>query len=373
LSLCTEIDPPYKPIDYIGTSFGLTNELYNFWGRLGFEIVYLRQTASDITGEYSAIMLKQMHSNKYINKDIESTLWLSSFVDDFRCRFVGLLSSVFSNLDTRLALSIVSSGININNNDNENNNYEDDVINNKNYKLFFSDHDILRLKKYSQNLADKNLILDLVPMISYLLFTKKLNSLGLSFIQRATLLAIGCQRRTVEQLSSDLNVPVNQLMALFNRSLIKFTNFFKKLQETNAINDLKLEEKEKNKNKDEEEEVLDLNEKRNRSIGGTALPKKSFRNEQEEDGEEISKQLKEEKKRLIEDQKDSIKRLKENKNIDMKELMKYSMEKIDINDLKDSVKENGNIGKVSLKRKTDDEKKEEKGGGGSNGESKKKK
>lgn len=38
-------------IDYLGTSFGLTLDLFKFHQRLGFQPVYLRQSPSDITGE----------------------------------------------------------------------------------------------------------------------------------------------------------------------------------------------------------------------------------------------------------------------------------------------------------------------------------
>eukprot|EP00918_Siedleckia_nematoides_P033784 GHVU01073442.1.p1 GENE.GHVU01073442.1~~GHVU01073442.1.p1 ORF type:complete len:172 (-),score=53.52 GHVU01073442.1:862-1377(-) len=34
--------------DYIGSSFGLTKELYNFWRRLGFRCVYLRQSSQGV-------------------------------------------------------------------------------------------------------------------------------------------------------------------------------------------------------------------------------------------------------------------------------------------------------------------------------------
>lgn len=41
-----------KPIrlHYLGVSFGLTQQLYNFWQRSGYEPLYVRQSASDVTG-----------------------------------------------------------------------------------------------------------------------------------------------------------------------------------------------------------------------------------------------------------------------------------------------------------------------------------
>ena len=39
-----------EALQWLGASFGLTQPLFNFWSRAGYAPVYLRQTASDITG-----------------------------------------------------------------------------------------------------------------------------------------------------------------------------------------------------------------------------------------------------------------------------------------------------------------------------------
>ena len=41
-----------ESLHYLGTSFGLTQNLLNFWRKSGFSPVYLRQNASDITGQF---------------------------------------------------------------------------------------------------------------------------------------------------------------------------------------------------------------------------------------------------------------------------------------------------------------------------------
>ena len=41
---------PPEALQYLGTSFGLTLPLFNFWARSDYKPVYVRQTASDITG-----------------------------------------------------------------------------------------------------------------------------------------------------------------------------------------------------------------------------------------------------------------------------------------------------------------------------------
>ncbi len=48
-------------LDYLGVSFGLTEDLLRFWKRNGFLPTYLRQTPNDLTGEHSCIMLKRLN------------------------------------------------------------------------------------------------------------------------------------------------------------------------------------------------------------------------------------------------------------------------------------------------------------------------
>ena len=43
-------DRPAERLQYLGVSFGLTQQLYSFWRRSAFRPVYLRQTPSDVTG-----------------------------------------------------------------------------------------------------------------------------------------------------------------------------------------------------------------------------------------------------------------------------------------------------------------------------------
>jgi len=58
-------------LDYIGVSYGLTDRLHRFWKKQKFAPVYLRQTATELTGEHSCVMIKVLAS-----KDND---WLSTF------------------------------------------------------------------------------------------------------------------------------------------------------------------------------------------------------------------------------------------------------------------------------------------------------
>ncbi len=80
--------PPYthtrtcrKPerLHYLGVSYGLTQQLFNFWSRAGFRPVYLRQGASETTGENTVVMLRPLD-----HPQVKGTAWLDPFVADFK-------------------------------------------------------------------------------------------------------------------------------------------------------------------------------------------------------------------------------------------------------------------------------------------------
>jgi N-acetyltransferase 10 len=72
LQRLSERRPPV--LDYIGVSYGLTPQLLRFWKRSGFVPLYLRQTANDLTGEHSCVMLKALGG---VEKEEEG--WLEAF------------------------------------------------------------------------------------------------------------------------------------------------------------------------------------------------------------------------------------------------------------------------------------------------------
>jgi N-acetyltransferase 10 len=44
------VHSPAPRLHYLGVSFGLTQQLFNFWQRAGYEPMYVRQNASETTG-----------------------------------------------------------------------------------------------------------------------------------------------------------------------------------------------------------------------------------------------------------------------------------------------------------------------------------
>merc|ERR1719370_2896905 len=77
-----------EKLDYLGVAFGLTESLLKFWRRNGFSPVYLRQTANELTGEHSSIMLRTLEAAR-------ADVWLPKYFADFSKRFLSLLSYQF--------------------------------------------------------------------------------------------------------------------------------------------------------------------------------------------------------------------------------------------------------------------------------------
>ena len=108
--------------------------------------------------------------------------------------------------------------------------------------MIISKYDYNRLDKYSKNQIKYQLILDLVPEIAKSYFLKRFN-FNLSYSQAAILLGLGLQYKTLEALQEELNIPLNQILAMFNKSIKKVTNYIKGIYEKDFEKDSKLIDK----------------------------------------------------------------------------------------------------------------------------------
>ncbi|KAI0242812.1 RNA cytidine acetyltransferase [Lamellibrachia satsuma] len=233
--------PPEK-LDYLGVSFGLTANLLKFWKRSGYVPVYLRQTANDLTGEHSCIMLKIMdEEDEDAGKDEagqgatgkdeagqgatgkagKEESWLMAYWKDFRRRFGALLSYQFRTFTPSLALNLL-----------QHRHYHTalQAMSKKELDTYFTKYDLKRLELYSQNMVDYHLIMDLLPTISRLHFLHHID-VHLSAAQSAILLGLGLQHKNVEQLEKEIDLPASQILGLFNRSIRKVVQYFSQIQE----------------------------------------------------------------------------------------------------------------------------------------------
>ncbi|XP_076620661.1 RNA cytidine acetyltransferase l(1)G0020 [Colletes latitarsis] len=206
-----------ESLDYLGVSYGITESLLKFWKRANFLPVYLRQTANDITGEHSCIMLCKINSEQQ-----HDARWLQSYWIDFRRRFIALLSFPFNAYSSSLALSIlINKAITP-----EITTLTKDVLD-----VYFTSYDLKRLAMYSNNMVDYHLIMDLLPPLARLYFLNMMGDAHLSPVQSAILLGLGLQHKTVDKLAEELNLPSSQLLGLFNRIIRKFMQYLNRIAE----------------------------------------------------------------------------------------------------------------------------------------------
>ncbi|KAK5007766.1 N-acetyltransferase 10 [Cryomyces antarcticus] len=81
-------------------------------------------------------------------------------------------------------------------------------------------------------MLDYHVILDLLPTIANLFFTGRIKAnVKLSGVQTSLLLAIGLQRKTLEDVEKELGVPSSQLLAMFIKVVRKVSTHFRGLVE----------------------------------------------------------------------------------------------------------------------------------------------
>uniref|UniRef100_A0A8D8YTA8 RNA cytidine acetyltransferase n=1 Tax=Cacopsylla melanoneura TaxID=428564 RepID=A0A8D8YTA8_9HEMI len=192
---------PPEHLDYLGVSYGVTAPLLKFWKRAGFTPVYLRQTTNELTGEHTCIMLHPFTDSP----------WLTSYWTDFKRRFISLLGYQFRTFSPALALSVV-----INKHVQET---QIGLLSRSELHAHLTSYDIKRLEMYCNNLTDYHLIVDLLPTIARLYFLNKFADMHLSPLQCAIIIGLGLQYKTVDTLTTELDIQAQQLLGLFNRTM----------------------------------------------------------------------------------------------------------------------------------------------------------
>mmetsp|Transcript_8003 Transcript_8003/g.13886 ORF Transcript_8003/g.13886 Transcript_8003/m.13886 type:complete len:1268 (-) Transcript_8003:130-3933(-) len=241
---------PTPRLDWLGTSFGLTPSLHNFWQtKAGMTLLYLRQTSNELTGEHSAIMIRALP-----RRSGWDDAWLPAFGVDARRRIGRMLGGAFRGMEVKLAANLLGdvAGGGGFHTWMKNNAIGDDLkqtmdktalhevqkrSGSMSTKLTASElhyhltpHDLQRLELYSRNLCDHHLISDLVPSLAQLYFTSRMGlNFRLSSVQSALLCGMGLQHKGVDDCCKELALPTNQVLAMFNKAVKKMSMAFHNL------------------------------------------------------------------------------------------------------------------------------------------------
>ncbi|KAK9480498.1 GNAT acetyltransferase 2-domain-containing protein [Lipomyces japonicus] len=218
-------EKPASRLDYLGVSYGLTQQLLKFWKRGGYKPVYVRQTSNELTGEHTCVMIKTLNQ-----KDgADGSEWLDGFTSDFRKRFLQLLAYEFRDFSAVTGLSVLESATLKS---------ESHTVSKREVDDLFSPYDLKRLESYANNLTDYHVIVDLLPFIAQLYFLRKLRArtggeeddveeIKLSAIQSTILLGLALQKKDVTSLERELKLPSSQVLAMFAKCVRKVSTFFR--------------------------------------------------------------------------------------------------------------------------------------------------
>lgn len=212
-----------QQLDYVGVSYGLTDPLLKFWNRGAFTPVYLRQTANDLTGEHTTVMIRAL------NRSENDPSWLGSFSRDFHRRFLNLLSYEFRTFSSTTCLSIDQSALKGAVLDTSN---PIQPLTKSQLDELFSPHDLKRLDSYADQMLDHHVILDMLPTIATLWFSGRTkHAIQLSRLQQSLLLALGLQRKSIDDLVKEYDTSASQLLGIFTKVIRKIATYFRGLVE----------------------------------------------------------------------------------------------------------------------------------------------
>ncbi|KAL0478988.1 N-acetyltransferase [Acrasis kona] len=214
-----------EPIQYLGVSYGMTSKLFSFWKRLSFKPLYVRLSHNDLTGEHTCVMLRSLSNTQHATRH-----WLDEFHHDFKKRFLNLLGYEFREFHPELTLGLLD----YQQSSSTNGNGAGNSLNVMSMDDMLSTFDLKRLNSYSNNLVDYHVVMDILPILARWFFTNKIH-FQLSFAQAAILCGLGLQHKRLEQLEKELDLPSNQLLALFNKCMRKFTKSLKQVEKQRGV------------------------------------------------------------------------------------------------------------------------------------------
>ncbi|KAF9609215.1 hypothetical protein IFM89_014409 [Coptis chinensis] len=209
-----------EKLHYIGVSFGLTLDLFRFWGKHKFSPFYIGQIQSAVTGEHTCMDIKPLNNDDVEVKKSEHWGFFTPFYQDFRNRFLGLLGSSFRAMEYKLCMSILDPRIDFR--EPEPTTLSSGYL--TSLSGIVSPHDMKRLRTYTDNLADFHLILDLVPTLAHHYFRERL-PITLSYTQASILLCMGLKNQDITCIEREMKLERQQILSQFIKVMKKLHKY----------------------------------------------------------------------------------------------------------------------------------------------------
>ncbi|WFD31965.1 N-acetyltransferase 10 [Malassezia sp. CBS 17886] len=213
-----------EPLDWLGVSYGLTPALFRFWKKNGYTPLYIRQVPNELTGEYSTVQLRTVSG--------APSAWLAAFAADFCRRFTALLSFRFRDLSTPTALAVLEAAGRAAGADTP-------PLSPVELRALVTPFDVKRLESYGNNLVELQIVMDLLPTVATLHFGGRLRAVSdgdgahtfsISAVSAALLLAVGLQRRTLDEGAAELQLPVSQAHTLLSKGVRRIVQAMRALE-----------------------------------------------------------------------------------------------------------------------------------------------
>ncbi|OAF67873.1 hypothetical protein A3Q56_04379 [Intoshia linei] len=197
-TLLTDVESlKYLDCDYVSVCYGMSFHLLKFWNKNSFLTTFISQKMNDLTGEHSSIAIR--FKEKYQNN-------MNTYIQDFRSRFLHLLSYGFAQMDSKVVIYLLNMW------------NKSEISTELKYKDL-SDSDLSRLTAYTNNLVDYHIILDLIKRVSMIVFFNE-NFVNMNNSKKAILIGMGLQNKTISKLAQELSMSELTILA-FLPAIIK--------------------------------------------------------------------------------------------------------------------------------------------------------
>ncbi|GFY57550.1 RNA cytidine acetyltransferase [Trichonephila inaurata madagascariensis] len=176
-------------LDYLGVSYGLSEQLLRFWQRALFYPVYLSFIPNKLTGEHSCIMLKQLAGST------TKSIWLPSFSTDFCWKLIE--SILWLKLEVGLAFNLVSQ---------DNLTVENQGLSRLEILNHLDEEALSNLKEFCTNPTFGFPPKENIVISSKFYFTHRLNDVQLNKTEAMVLLSYGILRKPFEVVAENLKM-----------------------------------------------------------------------------------------------------------------------------------------------------------------------